>query len=317
MSLLQDAANYEEQHWRNRLGGWRQQAARDYLAQIGKVTALIIVTILLLDGARRDISHGSATVVAFTPSSTLQTASGKSAPAPSFIGQSLGIGDTLTTDTIGSATLAFPDGTVVQLEPQSQLRLLQSDAFRDGTGQRQFQLVQGSALVYAPSHFTTGFVTGAGKVFQKAGSFHIHAERGISVESGSSLGRYAVKQGSLAGLERVVWWPLDTLLSKLGIMGAGTLLTTDSQRRDTCREVAHELQKALISNTAIPSGEGVSIESLGLRPEVQAQAQRSLIGPYLALSRTGAHFTARFTARDSSRTVFTVTESQIQVSTKN
>lgn len=317
MSLLQDAANYEEQHWRNRLGGWRQQAARDYLAQIGKVTALIVLTVLLLDGARRDISHGTASVAAFTPASTLQTASGKSAPAPSFIGQSLSLGDTLTTDMMGSATLAFPDGSVVQVEPNSQLRLLQSDSFRNGVRLRQFQLLQGSALVYGPSALQTSFLTSSGKTLRRAGSFHIDSKHGISVNNGSSVTRFAVRPGTLVGIERAVWWPLDTLLGKLGIMGAGTILTTDSQRRATAREVARALQKALISNTSIPAGDAVALDAFGLRDELQTQAQRVIRGPYLTVRRTGAHFVATLTVRDSVGTTLTLTESQVTESTKN
>ena len=313
MSLLQDAARYEEQHWRNRLSGWRRQAARDYLGQLGKVVGLLVLSLLLLDGARRDVSHGFASVVAVTGGATLQTASGKSAPAPSFVGQSYSLGDTLATDGTGTVIVAFPDGSVVQLGPLSQLRLSQSDAFRNGRRLRHFQLMSGSALTYGSSDLTTSFtVPGSDKTAQKNGGFAFDTRRGFSPSSPSALGRYAAKPGFLVGLERVAWWPLDTLLGQLGIMGSGTLLTTDNQRRDACSTTCVALQQALRNMPSLPVNEPLALETFGLTADELSAAQRVVAGPTVLIEQAGANFIAVVRARDSAGTVFKITPQGVQ-----
>ena len=310
MSLLQEAAEYEERHWSNYLTRLRSQAARDYLSQIGRVLLLILLAALLLDGARRDMAYGAASVVAFTPGSALQTASGKS--APSFIGQSFAQGDTLSTDTTGSVTLAFLDGCVVRLSPGSQLRLTQSDAFRNGRRRRQFELTSGSALVYAPNHLETRFATPTGVRGMKGGSFRFDSQRGVLPDGASAITRYAHKPGLFVRIERAVWWPLDFVLSKVGIMGAGTLVKTDSQRRDDAHTACVALQRALISHTAtLPVGKELPLEQSGLTGDALKQAQSSLAGPSFILAPGGGGFVATVTARDSAATDFTVTPSRI------
>ena len=313
MSLLQDAANFEEQHWRNRLSGWRRQAARDYLGQLGKVAGLLSLSILMLDGARRDISHGSASVVAVTGGATLQTGSGKSAPAPSFVGQSYSLGDTLVTDVTGSVTLAFADGSVVRLGPQSQLRLSQSDAFRNGRRMRHFQLPFGSVLVYGPNDLATGFVVpGSEKTVQKKGGFAFDTRHGYTVGSPSSLAHFAPRTGFLAGIERVIWWPLDTLLGKLGIMGRGTLFTTDSQRRRACRTACVTLQRALGASAGLAIGQPLPLESFNLAAEDLSAAKKAIAGPTVVIEQAGPNFLARVRARDSAGTVFKITPQGVQ-----
>ena len=202
MSLLQDAAAYEERHWSNYLTRIRSQAARDYLSQIGAW--------LPWSCSRPCYSMVPAAIsgmprAPWWPSvagAALQTASGKS--APSFKGQSFGPGDSLTTDATGSVTLTFLDGSVVQLAPNSQLRLTQSDSFRNGQQRRQFQLASGSALVYGPANLETRFATPHGATAVKKGSFAFAVSRGVSVDSGTSLVRYAVQPGALARVERAV-----------------------------------------------------------------------------------------------------------------
>lgn len=313
MSLLQDAARYEEQHWRNRLSGWRRQAARDYLGQLGKIVGLLVLSLLLLDGARRDVSHGFASVVAVTGGVTLQTASGKSAPAPSFVGQSYSLGDTLVTDGTGTVTVAFPDGSIVHLSPLSQLRLSQSDAFRNGRRLRHFQLTSGSALLYGSADLTTSLVVpGSDKTAKKKGGFAFDARQGFSPGSPSALGRYAAKPGFLVGLERVAWWPLDTLLGQLGIMGSGTLLTTENQRRDACRTTCVALQKALRTMPSLPINEPLALETFGLTADELSAAQKAVAGPSVLIEQAGANFIAVVRARDSVSTVFKVTPQGIQ-----
>ncbi|WP_395141276.1 FecR domain-containing protein [Armatimonas sp.] len=313
MSLLQDAARYEEQHWRNRLSGWCRQAARDYLGQLGKVVGLLVLSILLLDGARRDVSHGFASVVAVTGGATLQTARGKSAPAPSFVGQSYSLGDTLVTDGTGTVTVVFPDGSVVQLSPQSQLRLSQSDAFRNGRRLRHFELTSGSALVYGSADLATRFVVpGSDKTAQKNGGFAFDVRRGLSPGSPSALARYAAKPGFLVGLERVAWWPLDTLLGQLGIMGSGTLLTTDNQRRDACRRVCLDIHKALSGASNLPTGQPLPLEMFGLSAEPQSTGKSAIAGPNVILTQAGGNFIALVRARDSVGTVFKITSQGVQ-----
>ncbi len=311
MSLLQDAAEYEERHWGNYLTCMRGQAARDYLSQVGKVLLLILLAVLLLDGARRDLSHGSASVVAFTPGATLQTLKGKS--APSFIGQSFNLGATLATDTTGTVTLAFFDGSVIQLSPGSQLRLTQSDAFRNGQRRRLFELTSGSALVYAPPTLETHFATPAGLSGTKSGSFRFDSQQGVLPDGASALTRYTTKPGLFVRLEKAVWWPLDFVLGKVGIMGAGTLLKTDSQRRDDANTASRALQRALIQNTvALPMGRELSLEQSGLSGDALKQAQSALAGPIFVLTPGGGGFVARVMARDSAATVFTITATRVE-----
>jgi hypothetical protein len=313
MSLLQDAANYEEQHWRNRLSGWRRQAARDYLGQLGRVVVLILLAILLLDGARRDVLHATASVVAVKGGATLQTASGKHAPAPSFVGQSYSLGDTLATDATGSVTLAFPDGTVIGLGPKNSLQQTQSSAYRNGLRSRWFAVGDGPLQVYNPSDSRIALINPKGGGILGGGSTN---NKFFGGSAAANLARYSVKPNALTGLERAVWWPLDTLLGKLGVMGLGTFRGTDSQRRDECQQICLALQKVL--PTTSPSTSGlVPLASLGLSSELTELGSRCVSGPYVLIARTGPGFMVQLTARDSQETEFTVTAQGIKTRTKN
>jgi hypothetical protein len=311
MSLLQDAAEYEKNHWDNYLTRIRSQSAHDYLSQVGKLIGLLILTGLLLDGARRETLHSSSFVVAFSPGARLRTTKGTS--SPSFVGQSFSRGSSFSTDATGRVTLAFRDGSVVELGPRSQLTLMQSDAFRNGQKRRQFQLSSGSARVLASPETETRFVTAEGIVGSKKGSFLFTVGRGVSADSAASLARHALKPSFLQSIERGVWWPLDTLLSRLGIMGAGTILTTDSQRRDACRTAGVALQKALISSGAsLSPGKELSLESAGLSGDALTQAQAAIRGPGFVLVQSGSNFVATVVARDSAGTRFALTPQGIQ-----
>jgi hypothetical protein len=310
MSLLQDAAEYEKNHWNNYLTRIRSQSARDYLSQVGKVIGLLILTGLLLDGARREVLHSNGSVVAFSPGASLQTAKGTN--SPSFVGQSFSLGSSFSTDATGSVTLAFLDGSVVEIGPRSQLTLMQSDAFRNGQKRRQFQLSSGSARVLASPETETRFVAADGTLGSKKGSFLFTVGRGVSADSAPGLARHAIKPSFLQSIERGVWWPLDTLLSKLGVMGAGTILTTDSQRLDACRTACVALQKALISSGAsLPQGKELSLESAGLSGDALTQAQTVIRGPSFILAQSGSNFVATVVARDSAGTKLQITPREI------
>lgn len=315
MSLLQEAAEKEDRRWGNYLTRIRSQAARDYLSQVGRVTALIVIGVLLADGARRDLLHGLGTVVSVSGGVTLQTASGKSAPAQSFVGQSVGLGDSLTTAADGNVTVTYLDGTVARLGPSNQLRQTQSTSFRNGSSSRWFQTGSGPLQLYNPNpRAFIALVNPNGGAILGGGS-----TSGGSYFAGSSvttLSRYSVKQGALVGLERAVWWPLDALLGKIGVSNRGTLTSTDSQRRSECRSIALGLQKVLPTATGLPEGSVIALSQLSLPTALQQSAEKAVEGPYLLLKHRGVNFSAQLTARDSERTVFTITPQGVQETRK-
>ena len=125
MSLLDDAAHFEDRRWRRRLASWRQDAAILYLKRVGTLLGGLVLLFLLIDGCRRDLAHGSGTVRAFQLGASLQTSRGSLSPC--FLGQSVAVGDTVQTDGRSTVTIAFTDGTVLHLLPDTQVQLVQSE----------------------------------------------------------------------------------------------------------------------------------------------------------------------------------------------
>jgi hypothetical protein len=309
MSLLQDAANYEEQHWRNRLSGWRRQAARDYLGQIGKIAVLLVLTVLLLDGARRDITHSTAHVVAVTGGVTLQTANNTHAPAQSFVGQTYALGDTITTDATGTVTLAFSDSTVIQLGPNNQLQQTQSDSYRTGIRRRYFQTGVGPLQIHNPSNVKLTLAASNGGGIEMGGGGMSNAYFGSN--NAASLARYATRPGFLEGVERIVWWPLDLILGKLGVMSRGTLLGTDSQRLQDAQTICKALQKTIPTQTSLVTGKPIPLDSLGLSADELELAKQAITGGTITLKSAGPGFVARLKVHDSMESVLEVTAQNI------
>jgi hypothetical protein len=264
---------------------------------------------LLLDGARRDLIQGTGTVVAVAGGATLQTASGKHAPAPSFVGQTFAPGDTLTTDSTGTVTVAFPDSLVVQLGPHNQLRQTQSTAYRTGTRSHWFQTGSGLVRTYNPKDVVVALVNASGSGAIGGGSL---AFGGKAPARAQELARYSTQPSVFERIETVLWWPLDTALGRLGITTRGTFQGTDSQRRDECRAVCRGLMTILPTAAGLPEGSLIPVESLSLPETLLPQAQRSIAGPYIVLARRGSSFLAQVTARDSEGTTFTVTTQGVQ-----
>lgn len=308
MSLLRDAANFEDRRWRNRLSDWRRDAAVHHLRRVGQVFGGLSLLFLLVDGARRDASHGTATVSAFQPGAIVQTERGTRVPC--FVGQAFSLGDSLLTDDTSSVTVAFPDGSVLQIPARSQVTLSQSDAFRNGRRFRYFTLLRGEALLYAPKEIETGFSLPGVPLQTRQGSFRFEEKLGAVVSaSTAALGRFSVKPGALVGLERLLWLPGDFVLSHLGVGSLGTLSGTDAQRKEECRKVASQLQKRFRAQP--PSAGAYSLDILNLEQEDSARARASVKGLLVEVRQGGRDFVAQLTARDSAATRFRITTNQI------
>ncbi|WP_309714351.1 hypothetical protein [Armatimonas sp.] len=309
MSLLQDAAEYEKNHWNNYLTRIRSQSARDYLSQVGKVVGLLILTGLLLDGARRDLTQSTGTVVAVKGGVILQIASNKRPPSPSFIGQTFSQGDTLTTDATGTVNIAFPDGIVVQLGPHNQLRSLQSSTYRNGKQNRWLQTGTGPIQFYNPRDVWVALIqtNGGGAM---GGGTQNNAFFGSS--GAKALAPYSQNLGFFGSLEKAAWWPLDFLLSKFGVMHRGTIQSTDSQRLDEAKSIARTLQATLPSAAGLPQGTLIPLSNLGLSTEQLTKAQQCLAGPVLTLQQRGKNFVAEVTVRNSVGTRLRITPQGIQ-----
>lgn len=302
MSLLQDAAAFEDNRWQRRLRDWRRDAAIAHLRRVGGLLGGFTLAFLLFDGARRDAAHGTATVVALQGNAALQTAKGKL--APSFIGQSYSVGDSLTTDDTGTVTLAFPDGSVLEVAPRSQVALVQSDSFRNSRRYRLFSVLTGKATVYATGFHFTHFIGPNLKLETRQLSCQFTAPGGItSLAAASRLAKYSIKNSTLIRLENALWAPGNALLNAAGVTGSGTLLGTESQLKADCHTVGKALQAAIKQNPELlASDRWIPLESLSLPAQTLTLARRCVVGPVVRVA-TGGLF---FTARDARNTYYVV-----------
>ena len=308
MSLLQDAAAFEDNRWQRRLRDWRRDAAIAHLRRVGGLLGGITLGFLLFDGARRDALHGTATVVALSGNAALQTAKGKL--APSFIGQSFSVGDALVTDSTGVVTLAFPDGTVLEVAPNTQLALLQSDSFRNSRRYRLFSVLTGKATVYATGLHFTHFAGPNLKLETRQLSCQFTTPGGItSLPTASRLAKYSTKNTTLIQLENALWAPGNALLNAAGITESGTLFGTASQRKADCLTVGKALQAAIKQNPELlASNRWIPLESLSLPEQTLSLARRCVVGPVVRV----ADATLFFTARDARATPFVVTSTGVR-----
>lgn len=313
MSLLQDAAAFEDNRWQRRLRDWRRDAAIAHLRRVGGLLGGFLLAFLLFDGARRDAAHGTATVVALQGNAALQTAKGKL--APSFVGQNYSVGDSLTTDDTGTVTLAFLDGSVLQVAPRSQVTLVQSDSFRNNHRYRLFSVLTGKATVYATGFHFTRFIGPNLKLETRQLSCQFTASSGItSLPAASRLAKYSAKSTTLIRLENALWAPGNALLNAIGIMGSGTLFGTDSQLKADCLSVGKALQAATKQNPELlASNRWVPLESLNLPTQTLTLARRCVVGP--AVQASGG--VLLFTARDARATYYSVTPTGVHAQGTN
>lgn len=113
--------------------------------KIGATVALVVLVALVADGLRREAAELRATLVAVTGSVTLQKG-GEGPQAPVRTGAELTARDVLTSGRDGTATIAFPDGSAITLEPNSQFEIRMLDFTRGTQRDRTFLVRFGSVV---------------------------------------------------------------------------------------------------------------------------------------------------------------------------
>jgi len=130
--------------------GWLQEAPGWLKTLI--TLALVILVALIADGIRREAKEFKATLVAFSGSvSVFQNKTNQWMSASP--GMALYDKDVVRTGANGTATLVFPDGSAIQLEPNTEFEVRLLDFVRGGVRDRSFMVRFGSAVAYVSQFF--------------------------------------------------------------------------------------------------------------------------------------------------------------------
>lgn len=139
----------------------RRKRHRDWFAWLREVprwvkTLVFIVVALLVilvgDGVRREAKEFKATLVAFAGSvMVLQRGSNRWVVAS--MDMALRDKDVVRTGVNGTATLVFPDGSAIQLEPNTEFEVRLLDFVRGGLRDRSFMVRFGAAVAYVSQFF--------------------------------------------------------------------------------------------------------------------------------------------------------------------
>ena len=114
--------------------------------------AIIILIVLILDGIRRESAEFSASFI--SASGTVQVLKeSASYPELATLKTVLQDGDIITTSDNSSATVLFPDGSAVQIEPNTQFVVRLLDFFRGSVRDRSFMVNYGSITARISSLF--------------------------------------------------------------------------------------------------------------------------------------------------------------------
>jgi hypothetical protein len=114
--------------------------------------ALLVLVVLIADGIRRESKEFKATLVAFTGTvQVLPHEKGQWVAAE--LNMALRDKDLVRTGPQSSATLVFPDGSAVQLEPNTEFEVRLLDFARGGVRDRSFMVRFGSAVAYVSQFF--------------------------------------------------------------------------------------------------------------------------------------------------------------------
>lgn len=113
--------------------------------------AVVVLVILIVDGLRREAGELSARVAQLSGSVTLQKA-GAGAFGPMTASSGLANQDVVRTGPDGSATVVFPDGSAVQIEPNTEFEIRLLDFARGGVRDRSF-MVRSGRIVTRVSEF--------------------------------------------------------------------------------------------------------------------------------------------------------------------
>ncbi|MCS7263206.1 MAG: FecR domain-containing protein [Armatimonadetes bacterium] len=133
-----------------RFFGWFREAP-SWLKTLLTV-GLILLVALIADGIRRESAEFKANLVAFSGQVWVQKSDSRNwiAPEPNM---ALRDKDLVRTGANGTATLVFPDGSAVQLEPNTEFEVRLLDFFRGGTRDRSFMVRMGSVIAYVSQFF--------------------------------------------------------------------------------------------------------------------------------------------------------------------
>lgn len=114
--------------------------------------ALVFLVVLIADGIRRESKEFKATLVAFTGNvQVLPHEKGQWVAAQPNM--ALGDKDLVRTGQQSSATLVFPDGSAIQLEPNTEFEVRLLDFARGGLRDRSFMVRFGSAVAHLSQFF--------------------------------------------------------------------------------------------------------------------------------------------------------------------
>jgi FecR-like protein len=116
------------------------------------IAAVVILVALIGDGIRRESGEMNATMVAFQGKVTVQRGGGTQSvnPQPKM---ALSNKDVVKTGPNSTATLVFPDGSAVQLEPNTEFEVRLLDYARGGERDRSFMVRTGSVIANVSRFF--------------------------------------------------------------------------------------------------------------------------------------------------------------------
>jgi len=135
-------------HW----FGWLQEAPGWFKTLITVTLAVLVA--LIADGIRRESKEFKATLVSFSGSvSVFQNTTNQWVTAKPEM--ALRDKDVVRTGANGTATLVFPDGSAIQLEPNTDFEFRLLDFVRGGVRDRSFMVRFGSAVAYVSQFFGT------------------------------------------------------------------------------------------------------------------------------------------------------------------
>ena len=129
-------------------GGWKRFLDARMLVGLG-----IILVLVIADGVRRENQEFETTLSTFSGGAWVQEAEATN-PAPAVIGEKLVDGNVVSTGTNGSATLTFPDASLVVLGPSSLLTIKLLEYNRGAAWRsRSFYLKVGTVLAHVSPNF--------------------------------------------------------------------------------------------------------------------------------------------------------------------
>ncbi|MCS7191643.1 MAG: FecR family protein [Armatimonadetes bacterium] len=116
------------------------------------ILALIALIGFIADGIRRESAEFKANLVAYSGQVWVQRANTQNWIAPEA-NMALQDRDLVRTGINGMATLVFPDGSAIQLEPNTEFEVRLLDFFRGGIRDRSFMVRMGAVTAYVSQFF--------------------------------------------------------------------------------------------------------------------------------------------------------------------